>query len=128
MNYEAMSVRFWKARCINTSKCLCILSWALNNTKHYLFSRHVLFSLNLFVPFGRSFAGSKSGVRRGSEIHEQNKWYFYRGISVSWGIWLELTWWILIRCFGFIWGHNAQLTPMDYLMKWIKTLNWTQWK
>lgn len=49
-----MSVRFWQACCINTSKCLCILSWAFNNTKHCLFSLHVLFSLNLFVPFGEA--------------------------------------------------------------------------
>lgn len=80
---------------------MCILSWAFNDTKHYLFSLHVLFSLNLFVPFGHSFAASESSLRRGSAIHEQNKWYFYRGISVDWGIWLELTWWILIRCFRF---------------------------
>lgn len=101
MNNAAVDVRFWTARCVNTSKCLCILSRAFSDTKRYLFSLHVLFSLNLFVPFGQSFAASKSSLRRGSAIHEQNRWFFYRGISVDWGIWLELTWWILIRCFRF---------------------------
>lgn len=47
MNNAAVNVRFWTARCINTSKGLCILSWAFSDTKHYLFSLHVLFSLNL---------------------------------------------------------------------------------